>query len=83
MRRITTLCAAAGLSLAAIAATSPAKADYHLIRWHDTGFCQIWDKSIPTAPWPSNYSVISAPAPTFLAALDVKNHMLHNGHCTF
>jgi hypothetical protein len=83
MRRISTLCAAAGLALAALAATTPAKADFHLIRWQDSGFCQIWDQSIPTAPWPSNYSVVSMPVPTFLAALDVKDHMLHTGACAF
>jgi hypothetical protein len=83
MRRISTLCAVAGLALTAIAAISPAKADYHVIRWHDTGFCQVWDNSIPTAPWPSNYSVVSHSMPTFVAALGVKDRMLHHGHCTF
>jgi hypothetical protein len=83
MRRISTLCAAAGLALVALAATSPAKADYHLIRWHDTGFCQVWDETIPTTPWPSNYIVVSHPLPTFLDALDVKDHMLHEGACSF
>jgi len=40
MRRISILCAAAGLGLAA---TSPARAAYHLIRWDGTGFCQVLD----------------------------------------
>ena len=83
MRRISTLCAAAGLAVTALAATSPAKADYHLIRWHDTGFCQIWDQSIPTVPFPANYSVVSGEVPTFLAALDIKDHMLRAGACAF
>jgi hypothetical protein len=83
MRRLSALCAAAGIALAALAATSPAEASFHLIRWHDTGFCQIWDQSIPTAPWSSNYSVVSTPVPTFLDALDVKDHMLHTGGCSF
>jgi hypothetical protein len=40
MRRLSALCAAAGLGLAALAASSPAQADpFHLIRWSDTGFC--------------------------------------------
>ncbi|MBC7584861.1 MAG: hypothetical protein H7316_14035, partial [Tardiphaga sp.] len=59
MRRSTTLCAAAGLALAAFAAAAPANAAYHLIRWQDTGFCQIWDENIPTAPFPSNYTTIA------------------------
>jgi hypothetical protein len=83
MRRITLLCATAAVALTALAATSPARADYNLIRWNDTGFCQVWDKTIPTAPWPSNYSVVSHSVPTFLDALDVKDHMLHHGHCAF
>ena len=83
MRRISTLCAAAGIALTALAATSPAKADYHLIRWHDAGFCQIWDHSIPTAPFPSNYSVVSREVPTFLDALYVKDHMLDAGRCAY
>ena len=83
MRRISMLCATAAIALTALAATSPAKADYRLIRWNDTGFCQVWDKSIPITPWPSNYSVVSHSVPTFLAALDVKDHMLHHGRCTF
>jgi hypothetical protein len=83
MRRISMLCATAAIALTALAATSPAKADYHLIRWNDTEFCQVWDNTIPTAPWPSNYSVVSHSVPTFIDALDVKDHMLHHGHCSF
>ncbi len=84
MRRISLFCAAAGLALTAVAATNPAEAGYHVIRWHDTGFCQIWDENIPTTPWPSNYIVmIGSQAPTFLDALDVKDHMLHSGACAF
>jgi hypothetical protein len=37
MRRLAIL-AAAGI---AFAATSPAEAAFHLIRWQDSGFCQI------------------------------------------
>jgi hypothetical protein len=81
MRRISMLCATAAIAVTALAV--PAKADYRLIRWHDTGFCQVWDKSFPVAPWPANYSVVSHSMPTFTAALDVKDHMMHRGHCSF
>jgi hypothetical protein len=55
MRRVSLLCAAAMLAVTALAASTPAKADpFHLIRWSDSGFCQIWDEGIPTAPWPYN-----------------------------
>ena len=65
-------------------ASTPAKADpFHLIRWSDTGFCQIWDQYIPTTPWPGNYTVVSVTVPTFLDALAVKSHMLASGACSF
>jgi hypothetical protein len=84
MRRFSALCAAAGLGLAALAASSPAHADpFHLIRWADTGFCQIWDEGIATTPWPSNYTIISPPGMTFLHALAFKDDMLHAGTCSF
>jgi len=84
MRRISLFCASALLAVTALAAATPAKADpFHLIRWTDTGFCQVWDESIPTAPWPGNYVVVSATMPTFLDALDVKGGMLATGACSF
>ena len=83
MRRLSVLCAAVGLGLTALAATSPAEAAYHLIRWHDTGFCQVWDQSFPTAPFPSNYSVVSHEVPSFVEALAVKERMLRHNHCNF
>ncbi len=84
MRRFSALCAAAGLGLAALAAASPAQADpFHLIRWSDTGFCQIWDEGIATTPWPGNYSIVSETVPTFLHALAIKDDMLHAGVCSF
>jgi hypothetical protein len=84
MRRISLLSAAAALALASLAASTPAKADpFHLIRWSDTGFCQIWDEGIPTMPWPGNFSIVSATVPTFGDALDIKGGMLATGACSF
>jgi hypothetical protein len=83
MRRISVLCAAAGLAVTAFVAASPAQASYHLIRWQDSGFCQIWDESIPTTPWPAGYHRASASVPTFIDALAVKDAALKNGHCTW
>ena len=83
MRRFSLLSAAAVLSVTALSASTPAKADpYHLIRWTDTGFCQIWDMGIPTAPWPGNYVVVSQALPSFGDALMVKGGMLANGGCS-
>ncbi len=84
MRRWSTLCAAAGLAVVAFVAASPADAGFHVIRWQDTGFCQIWDESIPTTPYPSNYTVVmGAVAPTFVDALIMKDGLLRAGTCTF
>ena len=84
MRRIFTLCAFAAIGLGALAASSPAEASFHLIRWQDTGFCQIWDQSIPTAPYPGNFAVIvGSEVPTFGDALIYKDGLLRNGTCSF
>ena len=83
MRRFSMLCAAVTVAAAAFVAASPAEAGYHLIRWQDNGLCQIWDESIPTTPWPSDYHRVSATVPTFLDALVLKDRALKSGHCTW
>jgi hypothetical protein len=84
MRHVFFLSALAGIAVSAIAATSPAEASYHLIRWQDSGFCQIWDQNIPTVPYRSNYSVIQGSVvPTFGDALMFKDGMLRRGACSF
>jgi hypothetical protein len=83
MRRISILCAAAGLGLAALAATSPAEAAFHLIRWDGNGYCQVWDQGIPTKPFPSDYKTVSTPVPTVVEALAVKEHLLRKRVCAF
>ena len=83
MRRLS-LFAAAVIAISALAASSKAEAAYHLIRWQDSGFCQIWDQSIPTAPYPGNYTVIvGSDVPTFGHALAFKDGLLRNGTCAF
>jgi hypothetical protein len=82
MRRFMLLSAAAAIAVTAFAASSPAEAGFHLIRWESTGFCQIWDESIPTAPYPSNYVAVSDSMPTFWDALAVKDSMLREGRCS-
>ena len=83
MRRISMLCAAAGLAADAFVAASPAEAGYHLVRWQDSGVCQIWDESIPTTPWPAGYHRASATVPTFIDALAMKDTALKAGHCSW
>ena len=63
---------------------APPRLSFHLIRWQDTGFCQIWDQSIPTAPYPGNFAVIvGSEVPTFGDALIYKDGLLRNGTCSF
>jgi len=84
MRRISTVCAAAGIAITAFAAMSPAEASFHLIRWQDSGFCQIWDQSVPTVPYPANYIVVTgSEVPTFGDALVFKDGLLRKGTCSF
>jgi hypothetical protein len=84
MRRLSIACAALAVAVSALAAASPANATpYHLIRWQETGFCQIWDQSIPTVPWPSNYVVVSEELPTFEAAFAYKTGLLGSGACAY
>lgn len=74
---------AAVVAVSALAASSAADAAFHLIRWETSGFCQIWDENVPTAPYPSNYVVVSEQLPTFGDALVYKDGLLRNGTCSF
>ena len=85
MRRVTTLCATACILVSALAVVSPAQAGYYLIRWDNTGVCQVWNESFQMKPprWPSDYKVVSKPIPTFTAALDAKEKLRQHGNCTW
>ncbi len=84
MRHVFFLATLAGVAVSAIAATSPAAAAYHLIRWQDSGFCQVWDENVGTVPYPANYTVIeNSVVPTFGDALVVKDGLLRSGTCAF
>ena len=84
MRRLCLFAAAAAVAVTSLGAMSPAEASFHLIRWQDSGFCQIWDQSVPTAPYPGNYTVVvGSEVPTFGDALVLKDGLLHNGTCSF
>ena len=79
--RLTTLCAAAVIAASSFAVVSPAQAAFHLIKWSGTGICQVWDESVPTKPFPSDYRVVSKPVPSFDAALAVKSGLMKRGVC--
>jgi hypothetical protein len=73
MRPLPAFIAAAGLAVAA----------FHLIRWQGNGFCQVWDESILTTPWPSDYTTVSESVPTFVEALALKEGLIRAGACIF
>jgi hypothetical protein len=93
MRRVTALCAA-GLALSSLiapslitpslAAPKPAQAGYYLIRWDNTGVCQIWNTDLAQQPvrWPSDYKVVSKPVPTFTQAATLQEKMRMSRQCT-
>jgi hypothetical protein len=83
MRRATALCLATCFAVAAFA-TRPAEAGYYVIRWENTGICQIWNEDLQQKPmqWPSTYQVVSKPVPTFTAAMAEQQQMRTQRRCT-
>ena len=85
MRRVTALCAAAAvvLSTSAAFARHPASG-YYVIRWDNTGVCQIWNTNLTEKPvrWPSNYKVVSTYVPTFTEAATIQEKMRVARRCT-
>jgi hypothetical protein len=84
MRRATALCAAAGIAISALAVAAPAQAGYYVIRWDNTGICQVWNEDLRYKPmeWPSHYKVVSKPVPTFSDASAIQIKMREQRHCT-
>jgi hypothetical protein len=86
MRRVTALCAAVCIvaSTAAIARPMPPQSGYYVIRWDDTGVCQIWNTDLTQKPWQlfSQYKVVSKPVPTFADAATIQEDMRMSRHCT-
>jgi hypothetical protein len=89
IRRVTALCAAVGIAVSALAAPAMAarhapEAGYYVIRWNDTGVCQIWNTDLRYRPvqFFSKYKVVSALVPTFAAATDIQMKMRAAHSCT-
>jgi hypothetical protein len=83
MRRATALCAAAGIIVSTLAVV-PAQAGYYVIRWENTGICQVWNENLQYKPWewPSHYKVVSKPVPSFSDASAIQIKMREERHCT-
>jgi len=92
MRRVTAFCAAVGIALSAFVPVQAAPRHhpaqegpgYYVIRWNDTGICQIWNTDLRYKPiqFFSNYKVVSKPVPTFIAATDIQLKMRAERSCT-
>jgi hypothetical protein len=86
MRRVTALCAAAAIvaSTAAVARPMQQQSGYYVIRWDNTGVCQIWNTELQQQPvhFMSDYKVVSKPVPTFAAANAIQEQMRMSRHCT-
>lgn len=88
MRRVLAFCAAASFALSAAAVARPMhmqpSSGYYVIRWDDTGVCQIWNTDLTQKPWQlfSQYQVVSKPVPTFAAAATIQENMRMSHHCT-
>jgi len=79
LRRRLIIGAALGVALIA---TIPAQASWRVIKWNNTGICQIWDFGLDGAPLPGDFRMMSRPLPSFGAALGVKGRLWDRGHCT-
>jgi hypothetical protein len=86
MRRVTALCAATliAASTAAVARPMPQQG-YYVIRWDNTGVCQIWNTNLQQQPvhFLSDYKVVSKPVPTFTEAAAIQEKMRVSRACTF
>jgi hypothetical protein len=86
MRRVIALCATAAIvaSTAAVARPMPQQG-YYVIRWDNTGVCQIWNTDLQQQPihFLSDYKVVSKPVPTFTEAAAIQQQMRVSRSCTF
>jgi hypothetical protein len=83
MRRISILSTVVGIA-ALFGITAPAQAaGYYVIRWENTGICQIWNEDLTHKPWewPSHNKVVSKPVPTFSDAMAVQLKMREQRSC--
>ncbi|WP_315730088.1 MULTISPECIES: hypothetical protein [unclassified Bradyrhizobium] len=90
MRRLTALVAATGIAAASVVPALAAPrhaapaAGYYVIRWENTGICQIWNTNLQSKPveWPSSYKVVSQPVATFGEANAIQLKLRDERRCT-
>jgi len=64
----------------AFGATSPARADYNLVRW-SWGDCKIWVNDPGNVPWGNDWVVLVWNIPSYNAAWDVLRSEASRGNC--
>ena len=84
MRRFSILSAIVGITALSCVNVPAHAAGYYVIRWENTGICQIWNQDLTRKPWewPSHYTVVSKPFPTFSEAMAVQLQMREKRSCT-
>jgi hypothetical protein len=85
MRRLLALSAVAGIASSVFAVPASAKVGYYVIRWDNTGICQVWNEDLQYKPFQfgvSTYKVVSKPFPTFQQASDLQIKMRGERRCT-
>ena len=85
MRRVLALCAVAGIATSVFAVPASAAVGYYVIRWDNTGICQVWNEDLRYKPLQWNgvtYKVVSKPYPTFTDASNVQIKLRGERRCT-
>ena len=85
MRRVFALCAVAGIASSIFAVPAFAKTGYYVIRWDNTGICQVWNEDLHYKPlqWGvSTYKIVSKPYPTFTQASELQIKWRGERRCT-
>ena len=86
MRRVLALCAVAGIASSMFAVPASAAAGgYYVIRWDNTGICQVWNEDLRYKPFQwgaSTYKVVSKPLPTFTQASEIQIKLRGERRCT-
>ena len=77
MKLFSAILSAAAIS---VAASGQAQADYVIIRW-TSGFCQIWDQSIPHRPFTNDFKAGRKTFKTFAAATDTRARLVAARQC--
>jgi hypothetical protein len=60
--------------------STSAHAKFQVIRW-TSGFCHVWNHSIPGKPFPNDWKASKQVHTTFKGALNEKRHLMARRQC--